>query len=99
MLLVVLMLWACATIKAQQVFQKPVILYKMYTTSDCTGDAYRTHVYFQDVCSDISSGTSIESKVSTCINNVPSTMSYSGSATCNGGTASNSPFPATTCTR
>ena len=98
MLLVVLMLWACATIKAQQVFQKPVILYKRYTTSDCTGDSYRTNVFFQGVCSDISSGTSIESKFDTCINNVPSTISYSGSATCTG-TASNSPFPATTCTR
>jgi len=43
MLLVVLMLWACATFKAQQVFQKPVILLKWYTTSDCTGDAYRTN--------------------------------------------------------
>lgn len=98
MLLVVLMLWACATIKAQQVFQKPVILDKRYTTSDCTGDASITRVHFQDVCSDISSGTSIESKLNICINNVPSTISYSGSATCTG-TASNSPFPATTCTR
>ena len=87
---------APASPTAQQVFQKPVILYKRYTTTDCSGDAYSTNVWFQDVCS--SSGTSIESDKLTCINNVPSRNSYADSATCTG-TASNSPLPATTCTR
>ena len=98
MLLVVLMLWACATIKAQQVFQKPVVLNKMYTTSDCTGDAYVTRVEIQDVCMNSTYETSIESEKYTCINDVPSRTTYSGSATCTG-TASTSPLYSTTCTR
>ena len=75
----------------------PVILYKKYDTSDCTGSAAYTAAYVQGVCNDNSYETSIESVKYTCNNNVPSAIYYSGSATCTG-TASVSPQP-TTCIR
>ena len=94
MLLVVLMLWACATIKAQQVFKDPVVLYKLYTTKDCTGDAYDTKVEIQGACID-----TVDGSISfTCINNVPFIYSYNGSDTCTG-KKSTSPVPYTTCYR
>ena len=97
MLLVVLMLWACATIKAQQVFKNPVVLYKLYTTPDCTGDAYDTKVEIQGACLDWDKDT-IDSTEYTCINNVPFRYSYNGSDTCTG-KKSTLPVPYTTCYR
>ena len=88
MLLVVLMLWACATIKAQQVFKNPVVLYQRYANTGnqptCTGNARVTMVYIQGVCFNSTYKTSIESDKVTCINNVPTRYTYKGSATCTG---------------
>ena len=73
------------------------VMYKQYDTSDCTGTATYTVAYVQDACIDTSYNNKNSSNTYTCVDEIPYTYNYDGSATCTG-TVPGGPLP-TTCIR
>jgi len=71
------------------------VLYHSYAAAGCIGTKVATVGYVQGAC--IDAGTTSDSDIYTCSNNIPYDSIYTGSATCTG-TPSPVPLP-TTCSR